>query len=139
MIKEDNLTVKCYRDLIVWQRAMNVAEEIYSLTGKCPKDEAYGLTSQLRRAAVSIPSNIAEGQSRNSAAEFIHFISVAQGSRAEAETQLMLAQRLGYTTDQCVQKISISLEEIAKMLCVLANSLNRSPKSSDHIDINLHL
>jgi four helix bundle protein len=102
---------------------MDAAEDIYRLTDRFPKEELYGLTSQLRRAAVSIPSNIAEGQSRKSTAEFIQFISIAQGSRAEAETQLLLAKRLQYADTESIQKILNDLYEIYKMLYHLRASL----------------
>src|SRR5689334_7896665 len=88
--------VKKYSDLIVWQKAMDFAELVYAATQSWPRDELYGLTSQVRRAAVSVPSNIAEGQGRLSTKEFIHHISIARGSLLEVETQLLLAQRLGY-------------------------------------------
>ena len=87
-----------YRELKVWRLAMELAEEVYKLCTEFPKHEVYGLTSQLQRAAVSVPSNIAEGQARNSSKEFGHFLSIARGSLAEMETQIMLAQRLNYLT-----------------------------------------
>ena len=90
--------VESYRDLIVWQKSMELVERVYRMTRVFPKEELYGLSSQIRRAAVSIPSNIAEGQARKSTAEFLNFLSIAQGSRAEVETQTLIAQRLGYVT-----------------------------------------
>ncbi len=87
-----------YRELKVWRLAMELAEDVYKLCAKFPKHEIYGLTSQLQRAVVSIPSNIAEGQARSSSKEFCHFLGIARGSLAELETQIMLAQRLGYLT-----------------------------------------
>jgi four helix bundle protein len=90
--------VNCYKDLIVWQKAMDLTEMVYQATKAFPREELYGLTNQVRRAAVSIPSNIAEGQARQSTAEFRNFLSLARGSLAEVETQLMIAQRLGYLT-----------------------------------------
>ena len=117
------MAVKSYRDLIVWQKAMDVADDIYSLTSRFPKNEAYGLTSQLRRASVSIPSNIAEGQSRGTTTEFLRFLSIAQGSRAEVETQLLLSKRLAYIDDEELYKALKDLEEIAKMLHTLIESL----------------
>jgi four helix bundle protein len=85
---------KTHKNLDVWNRAMDLAAEVYSLTGQFPKDEVFGLVSQARRAAVSIPSNIAEGAARNSRKEYIQFLYVALGSVAELETQLLLAARL---------------------------------------------
>jgi four helix bundle protein len=85
-----------YKDLIAWQKAMDLAEAIYQLTRDFPREEIYGLTSQLRRCAVSVPSNIAEGQGRTTPGEFKQFLGHARGSLLELETQLQLAKRLGY-------------------------------------------
>jgi four helix bundle protein len=93
------MTVKRYNDLIAWQKAMDLVEQIYMITRSFPKEELYGLTSQLRRAAVSIPSNIAEGHCRNGRREFVHHLSIALGSLGEVETQVIVAQRLGYLAD----------------------------------------
>src|SRR5512139_433540 len=87
---------KTHKDLIVWQKAMDLIESLYHLTETMPKSEIYGLTSQIRRAAVSVPSNIAEGAAPNSAKEFMQFLYVALGSAAELDTQLLLAERLGF-------------------------------------------
>lgn len=89
-----------YEDLEVWQQAMNLVTMIYELTKEFPKDEMYGLTSQIRRAAVSIPSNIAEGQGRATTKDFLHFLVIARGSLNEVKTQLEIANRLGYTNNQ---------------------------------------
>ncbi len=88
------MKVKNYRELVVWQKAMTFVELVYRATRQFPREELYGLTNQLRRAAVSVPSNIAEGQGRFSTREFLSFLSIARGSLREAETQLMIAQRL---------------------------------------------
>ncbi len=112
-----------YRDLKVWRLAMELAEEAYKLCADFPRHEVYGLTSQLQRGAVSIPSNIAEGQARNSNKEFAYFLGVARGSLAELETQIMLAQRLDYmTTEQADSTIGIA-EEVAKMFKGLQSSI----------------
>jgi len=92
-----------YRELIVWQKAMGFVMEVYAATKSFPRDELYGLATQLRRAAVSVPSNIAEGQARYSPREFHQFLSHARGSLVEIETQLMIAQNLGYLTEQYTQ------------------------------------
>ena len=105
-----------YRELKVWQLAMALAEEVYKLCAEFPRHEVYGLTSQLQRAAVSIPSNIAEGQARNSSKEFFHFLGIARGSLAELETQIMLAQRLDYLTAEKTNMALEKAEEIGKML-----------------------
>lgn len=102
---------------------MTLAETVYALTKQFPKEEAYGLTSQVRRAVVSIPSNIAEGQGRRSTAEFINFLSIASGSRAEVETQLMLAQKLGYIDEPQLQKALSLSNEIKRMTHALISKL----------------
>ncbi len=109
------MTINSYRDLVVWRKAMDAAEMIYQVTKQFPKAEIYGLTNQIRRAAVSIPSNIAEGQERKSTPDFKRFLLIAQGSRAEVETQLLLAKRLGYLTQEQLTPILNLLEEISKM------------------------
>jgi four helix bundle protein len=88
--------VKNYRGLLAWQRSMDLVEFVYKLTENWPKSEQFGLTNQIRRAAVSVPSNIAEGQGRNSPLDFARFLSIAHGSLREVETQLLIAERLGY-------------------------------------------
>ncbi len=113
------MIIKSYKDLIVWQKAMDLAVEIYRLSKSFPKDELYCLTNQIRRAAVSIPSNIAEGKGRNSKAEYLHFISIAQGSLAETETQVLLAVRLNYITETQANMTIQLQNEISKMLATL--------------------
>lgn len=110
--------VKTHKDLIVWQKAMDLVEEVYKLTDKMPQSELYGLTSQIRRSAVSIPSNIAEGAARNHDKELLQFLYVALGSAAELETQLLLAERLGF-----VRIVPFDgLSEIKKLLLGLIRS-----------------
>jgi four helix bundle protein len=96
-----------HHDLRVWQEAIDVVEAIYDLTKRFPKTEIYGLISQMRRSAVSVPSNIAEGASRLSDREFIQFLGVARGSLSELETQITIAERLGYVVDPVLQERSI--------------------------------
>jgi len=110
-----------FRSLLVWQKAIAFVTDIYRATRTFPKDEQYGLTSQLRRAAVSIPSNIAEGQARLTRGEFRQFLGHAKGSLAEVETQLVIAQNLGYLKDPDV--LFDRLHEIARILNGLLNSL----------------
>jgi four helix bundle protein len=112
-----------YRELKVWRLAMELAEDVYKLCAEFPKHEVYGLNSQLQRAAVSIPSNIAEGQARNSNKEFSHFLGIARGSLAELETQIMLAQRLNYLTTEKADPALEKVEEIGKMLKGLQKSI----------------
>jgi four helix bundle protein len=128
------MTVKNYRELIVWQRAMEVVEMVYTLTKGFPNDERFGLTSQVRRAAVSIPSNIAEGQARDSTAEFLRFLSIAQGSRAEVETRLLIASQLGYATRESIDPILDKLEEVKRMTYSLKKKLSpsHSPLPTSH-------
>lgn len=104
-------TIRSYRDLIVWQDAIQLAKVVYKLSAKFPSDERFGLTSQIRRAAVSIPSNIAEGHARKSTREYIRFVSIALGSLAELETQICLAVELEFCTQQQVDDV-LKLAEI---------------------------
>jgi len=112
-----------YRDLQVWQAAIRLAEEVYRLSARLPKQEIYGLTSQLQRSAISIPSNIAEGHGRNSNEEFDHFLGIALGSLAELETQVILAQRLNYLGEKEITPALQIADEIGKMLKGLQQSL----------------
>jgi four helix bundle protein len=112
-----------YRDLQVWRRALDWAEAIYAATSKWPREERFGLTSQLRRAGISVASNIAEGAARRTTGEFIQFVGIARGSLAEAETQLLLAQRLGYLQPDDAGALLGTSDEISKMLAALAGSL----------------
>ncbi|MDD3582250.1 MAG: four helix bundle protein [Desulfobacca sp.] len=114
---------RSFRDLDVWRKSIDLVKEIYQITGKFPPSEIYGLTNQIRRAAVSIPSNIAEGQGRNSAKEFRQFLGIALGSIAEIETQLIIAQEIGYLSNEKLDFLIISLDTIRKMLKSLANAL----------------
>jgi four helix bundle protein len=112
-----------YRDLKVWQSAMQLAGEVYRLSAKFPKHEIYGLASQIQRSAVSVPSNIAEGHGRNSNKEFHHFLGVALGSLAELETQLILAQQFGYLTEEAINPVLQISDETGKMLKGLQKSI----------------
>ena len=107
---------KGFRDLIAWQKGMELTEMVYKITSSFPKEELYGITSQMRRSAVSIPSNIAEGQLRNSRKEFIQFLSIALGSCAELSTQLELSKRLRYLTESDFERISEVIYEVMKVL-----------------------
>ncbi|MBR4223725.1 MAG: four helix bundle protein [Oscillospiraceae bacterium] len=102
--------------MIVWQRAMDLVCEIYDLTRSLPKEEMFGLTSQIKRAAISIPSNIAEGYGRNSSSDYAHFLSIARGSKHEVETQLYICERLGYIQRERSKKAFSYCNEIEKML-----------------------
>ena len=119
--------VYSYEDLSIWKKSMNLAEKIYELTKFMPKEEVYGLTAQMRRAAVSIPSNIAEGQQRASTKEFLRFLSIARGSNAELQTQLVLACRLGYFQSEQIRETMNLTKEVSKMINALMISLNKRP------------
>lgn len=112
-----------YRELLVWQKSMEMTKEIYLLVKKLPKEETYALSDQMRRAAVSIPSNISEGQERNSKKEFCQFLTIARGSKAELETQLLICMQVGYLAEQEIQTAMKQLNEIGKMLTSLINNL----------------
>lgn len=114
-----------YQDLQVWQKAMDMVDEVYKLTQKFPQEERFGLISQLRRSAVSIPSNIAEGSSRRSTKEFIRFVDIAYGSLAEVETQLLIAQRQEYVSEEEVEIVFDAAAEIGRMLNGLFASLEK--------------
>jgi four helix bundle protein len=112
-----------YKQLKVWEKAMDLTMEIYSLVKLLPKKETYVLSNQMRRAVVSIPSNIAEGRGRNSNKEFLNFLSIARGSLWELETQLEICKRLGFLDNTQTDKSYVLITEVSKMLNALSNSL----------------
>jgi len=118
------MTVRNYRELIVWQKAMDLVKEIYQITSRFPREEVYGLTSQMRRAAVSVPSNIAEGQGRKSTKEFLHHLSIAHGSLREIETQILIAERLDYISNEQVEPLMQQAADVGRLLNALYNSLS---------------
>lgn len=113
----------CHKDLDVWRLAMDFVEMIYRCTAEFPKEEIYGLTSQLRRAAVSIPSNVAEGAARQTAKENAQFLYYARGSVAEMETQLELVRRLGYLTSEKLEPLLDILKRVGQMIQGLIKKL----------------
>jgi len=113
-----------YKDLVVWQKGIALAKLIYTITAKFPAEEKFGLVSQMRRAAVSIPSNIAEGQARHTTGEFIQFISHAEGSVAELETQLILSIELGFAKRETAETAFTLLDESRRMLNGLRRKLS---------------
>ena len=113
-----------YKELQVWQKAMDLVVEIYKISKLLPKEEVYGISDQLRRSAVSIPSNIAEGQSRNSAKEFIQFLSIARGSLAELETQLLICIKVNMLSEDNIADAQNIITEIGNMIKGLMNKLN---------------
>ena len=114
-----------HEKLVVWQKSMSLVTEIYRLTQRFPKEEVYGLTSQMRRASVSVPSNIAEGKGRHSNPEFCQFLIHARGSLLELETQVQIAGNLGYLKSQIVDELKVRTSEIGKMLNGLVDTIGR--------------
>ena len=112
-----------YRDLIVWQEGIKLAKMIYSLTSKFPRQEVYGLTDPIRRAAVSVPSNIAEGPARRQPGQFRHSLHIALGSLAEVDTPLVLAQEFGYLNEVDITEVEALVMELRKKIYALINSL----------------
>lgn len=119
------MAIKGYRDLEVWQKAMDLVVVCYEMTKKFPKNELYGLASQLQRAAVSVPANIAEGRQRQHSKEFIQHLSIANGSLAEMETHILIAGRLNYIEDDQVDQILQKSAEVGRMLNGLRRSIEK--------------
>lgn len=119
------MDIKSYRDLAVWQKAMDLVMECYEISKEFPKNETYGLTSQLQRAAVSIPTNIAEGQARQHTKEFIQFLSISYGSIAELETLIQIAGRLNYFNTNQLYKFMDRTATLGKMINGLRKSLEK--------------
>ncbi len=121
------MQVQSYKELIVWQKSILLVKEIYKITGKLPRDEQFGLISQMRRSAVSTPSNIAEGYKRKGLGEYVQFLSIADGSAAELETQLIILESV-YTGNDCHVARNL-LEEVQKMLLAMIKKLKLIPPS----------
>ncbi|HXD12421.1 MAG TPA: four helix bundle protein [Anaerolineales bacterium] len=117
------IPAKNYRELIVWQDSIRLAKAVYKLTEKFPKHEIYALGDQVRRAVVSVPSNIAEGQARKAPGDFRRFLHIALGSLAEVDTQLVLAQEFGYISKEDVDPFDEQIQNLRKKLYALINSL----------------
>ena len=113
---------KNHKELLVWQKAMQLVVDVYNLIRLLPKEETYGLSDQMRRAAISIPSNIAEGNARSSQKDMVHFLYIAQGSRAELETQLELCELIGYISKDRLEPVLMQTQEIGRMLSGLIKS-----------------
>ena len=120
-----------YKELTIWTKSMDLAQLIYSITTNFPEDERFGIISQIRRAAISIPSNIAEGHARYSNKEFIHFLKIALGSNAELETQIILSHRLNYIDDVSQVQILKETKELSKMIISLIKYLNKDNKDNN--------
>ena len=122
-IKENK--VRTHRDLDVWKKSIDLVTSIYKFTADYPKDEMYGLTSQIRRCAVSIPSNISEGSARTTKKDFSHFLAIALGSIAELETQLIISKNLNYLPDSVLNELMSELISIRRMTLGLRKSINK--------------
>jgi four helix bundle protein len=116
-----------YRDLLAWKRAMDLVEQVYRLSALFPREEMYGLRVQLRRATVSVPSNIAEGQGRRTKKEFSRFLSIAHGSLREIETQVLIAERLCFVSSEDRAEILLTSAEVGRLITGLSNELLRRP------------
>lgn len=122
------MSIQSFRDLEVWQKAMEMAEEVYRLTKDFPKEELFGLTSQMRRAATSVPANIAEGWARRGTKEFLQFLNIASGSLRELETYLLLAERIQLARAPQVQPLLELAQTLGKQLIALQRSLSAKSK-----------
>ena len=129
MASQGDSGINSYRDLHVWQRAVELVEEIYRISAVFPNDERFGLTSQIRRASVSVPSNIAEGYGRRRRAQYLQYLDIANGSLKEVETQLIIAGRLGFIEKDQAQKAWSLIQDTGKMLTGLIRSLEQGSKA----------
>ena len=127
------MTVRSYRDLKVWQKAMDLVVASYALTKRLPHTELYGLVSQIQRAAVSIPANIAEGHGREHLGDYLHHLSMANGSLMELETHLLVAVRLNYLNNEELDEMSGQTQEVGRMLAGLIRSLKKSRPDPSHL------
>jgi four helix bundle protein len=118
------MAIRNYRDLVAWQRAMELAEQVYTATKPFPPDERYVLVAQLRRSAVSVPSNIAEGQGLRSDGAFGRHLSIARGSLCELETQLLLSARLGYIDQAASDRLAALASEVGKLIAGLSHAVS---------------
>lgn len=118
--------IKSYRDLIVWQRAMDLAVEVYAQSQAWPKEELYGLTSQVRRSTTSVAANIAEGYGRENLGSYVQFLRIAQGSLKETETHLMIAGRVGIISSHALEPLLLDCEKVGKLLRGLIRKISTS-------------
>ena len=121
--------IKSFKELTVWQEAMNLVEMVYQQTMTLPKTEMYGLTSQIRRAAVSIPANIAEGYGRRGRNEYLQFLSIANGSLMELETHILIIERLKLITSEVSEQLQNQLKSVRRLLYALRKALNPEPRT----------
>ena len=122
--------IESFRDLVAWQKAIDMVDMVYDLTAKFPRDEMFGLVSQMRRAAVSVPSDVAEGYARRHLKEYLRFVDMARGSLCELQTQAIISRRRGFLSDGDAASLQDATDEVGKLLYGLAESLRRAmPKS----------
>ncbi|MHC4553040.1 MAG: four helix bundle protein [Planctomycetota bacterium] len=122
--------IQTFRDLMVWQKSMVLVKQVYAVTKVFPRDEMYGLTNQIRRGAVSIPSNIAEGYGRNSTVDYVRFLRIASGSVYELQTQAEIAVNLNYIKSEDFEQLNATATEIAKMLSSMIGKLSKRQQDS---------
>ena len=115
--------MKTHKNLDVWKISIELVTDVYQTTKSFPKEELYGITNQIRRSAVSSPSNIAEGAGRNSKNEFAHFLSISMGSLSELETQIIIAKNIGYIEINTLNKINLTIDKIRRMIIGLQKSI----------------
>ncbi len=118
--------MKTHKDLDVWRKSIDMVTEIYGLTKSFPKEEIYGITNQIRRSAISIPSNIAEGAGRNHKKEFKQFLHISLGSLTELQTQLIISRNIGYLNDEVYKNLNNKLDDIGMMISGLIRYINRN-------------
>lgn len=123
--------IKSYRDLIAWQKAMELCQEVYRLSQRFPADERFGLTAQIRRCAVSVPSNIAEGYGRGRQQDYLRFLRMARGSLYELETQIVLAVRLGFIDADAAGPCAGLAREVDRILCSLIRAVAKAAESKE--------
>lgn len=126
------MTVCSYRDLTAWRVGIELIEDVYNVTRTFPKSETYGICSHMQRAAVSVPSNIAEGHQRDSTREYLHFISIALGSVAELDTLITVCERLGYMNNQAKERLGQKADSVGRMLRGLQKSLKMKLGDKGH-------
>lgn len=120
----DRNKILSYKDLLVWQKSMELVAQVYRMTRELPAAEQWGLVSQMRRASVSVPSNIAEGYDRQATGEYRHHLSISRGSLLELETQVLLCEKLGYLAARSTQPVELEIQQLSKMLRSLINKLH---------------
>jgi four helix bundle protein len=123
IFQQKNRSIESYRDLLVWQRSMAVVETVYRLTARFPQSEQFGLRAQMRRAAVSVPSNIAEGYGRRATGEYRHHLSISRGSLLELETQVLISKRLNYLQSNDTEPLLSELEQLGNALRSLISKI----------------